>query len=249
MNLLSRLDIPLMPFGMDSAHQHPLLSILSRGNDFNCEKNDLNKFKSSNESFIENSITKLFDELMDDQRENDENESPIVPNKISQSRMENTKSDSSNKRVLQVLCSNSQNVNKNCIESNDKQNKKVSFSLSDCSSPGSPRSFSPFKANDNSVKLFRSINSSHTICVEPTDVLQPLNEGEFAEYKLFPSSDRGAAKSPKHSRLDAFCSIFGNRTRECEELEIELLADCTPPSLSISGSTSSNSSSPNFFRF
>ena len=40
-----------------------------------------------------------------------------------------------------------------------------------------------------SVMLFRSVNNSHTICVEPTDVLEPLNEGDFAEYKLFPNSE------------------------------------------------------------
>lgn len=38
----------------------------------------------------------------------------------------------------------------------------------------------------NSVMLFRSINTSNTIYVEPTDILEPLNEGDFAEYKLFP---------------------------------------------------------------
>jgi hypothetical protein len=40
-----------------------------------------------------------------------------------------------------------------------------------------------------SILLFRSINTSNTIYVQPTDVLEPLNEGNFDEYKLFPAID------------------------------------------------------------
>lgn len=76
--------------------------------------------------------------------------------------------------------------------------KKFENSLSNLSSsPISGKSgISPKKAfnrvlkqcsNLSSVNFFRSINASHTICVEPTDVLEPLNEGEFTEYKLFPT--------------------------------------------------------------
>ena len=34
--------------------------------------------------------------------------------------------------------------------------------------------------------IFKSLNSSNTIFIQPHDVLTPLNEGEFHEYKLFP---------------------------------------------------------------
>lgn len=36
------------------------------------------------------------------------------------------------------------------------------------------------------MKLFKSINSSNTIFIQPHDVLAPLSEAEFREYKLFP---------------------------------------------------------------
>jgi len=77
--------------------------------------------------------------------------------------------------------------------------KKFENSLSNLSSSpiSGKNGISPKKAfnrvlkqcsNLSSVNFFRSINTSHTICVEPTDVLEPLNEGEFAEYKLFPTN-------------------------------------------------------------
>ena len=34
--------------------------------------------------------------------------------------------------------------------------------------------------------IFKSLNSSNTIFIQPHDVLTPLSEGEFREYKLFP---------------------------------------------------------------
>jgi hypothetical protein len=42
------------------------------------------------------------------------------------------------------------------------------------------------KSNSCKNLLFKSINSSNTIFIQPHDVLTPLNEGDFHEYKLFP---------------------------------------------------------------
>jgi hypothetical protein len=104
--------------------------------------------------------------------------------------------------------------------------------LSHCSSPiASKGGVSPKKAlsraikhcasNLSSVSFFRSINNSHTIMVEPTDVLEPLHEGEFTEYKLFPT---------RHSSVS-------------HEMEMDVLGDCSPQSLSLSCSNLSSVSS------
>lgn len=112
-----------------------------------------------------------------------------------------------------------------------------------CSSPiSSKNGISPKKALNrviknsqlsNSVNFFRSINNSHTIMVEPTDVLEPLNEGEFNEYKLFPTTACGQGAKRKDQQ----------NANMSNEIEMDLLGDYSPQSLSLSCSNLSSVSS------
>jgi hypothetical protein len=138
-------------------------------------------------------------------------------------------------------------------------NMKTNLSSS-CSSPISFRdtNSSPFSVNkkhcqNTSVMLFRSVNNSHTICVEPTDVLEPLNEGDFAEYKLFPNYSNSDIKIPVQSQksnslksllegLDKKASVASSykQQHQHQSNEIHILTDYTPQSLSLSCSSASS---------
>lgn len=130
-------------------------------------------------------------------------------------------------------------------------NMKTSLS-SNCSSPISYRdtNSSPFGKKtfqNTSVMLFRSVNNSHTICVEPTDVLEPLNEGDFAEYKLFPNSDKKIPVQNQNSLksllegLDKKAAVASSyKQQQHPSNEIHILTDYTPQSLSLSCSSASS---------
>jgi hypothetical protein len=119
-----------------------------------------------------------------------------------------------------------------------------SHSISSSCSSSSPRSpinhnTSPSvknsSANDTSIVLYRSLNTSNTIFVQPTDILEPLEIGEFNEYKLFPQTSSG-------DQLYSFQMSSPKRPRN-KESSLDMLVELTPPSsLSTSCSSSSHTS-------
>ena len=115
--------------------------------------------------------------------------------------------------------------------------------------------------DSNSLMLYRSVNTSNTIFVQPTDVLEPLNEGEFTEYKLFPSNtttkhQHSSSKPPppvtpssssSSVTMATWSSVKQQHSKSCLPADMELLViDYTPPfSVSLSPNTSSSSSCSN----
>lgn len=99
--------------------------------------------------------------------------------------------DESKQRESNHVLKSITNVNKSsrCDKNNNKSSRVVYESSSigsSCSSPLSQRE----DTGSPAVRLFRSINSSNTIYVQPTDIIIPLNEGDYNEYKLFPTGDK-----------------------------------------------------------
>lgn len=125
---------------------------------------DENFNPSINEEEIEKCFLKIFDEILVDDCKKSENDilKPIDNMKNIQNRK------NSELKILENICLNS-----------------ISSS---CSSPLSQKDDLSPKTNRNSasVRLFRSLNSSNTIYVQPTDIIIPLSEGDYTEYKLFP---------------------------------------------------------------
>lgn len=173
---------------------------------------DGGSIKSSSEDNNLESMAKVFDDLLSDQilqkplGNLDINRNFPIQNDI----MKEKKRSETIKKYSQLIKANSTQTKnssylnntseflKSLIHDSLSSNfKNLEDALSVCSSPKSAKNgISPKKAfnralkqysNLSSVKLFRSINNSHTIWVEPTDVLEPLNEGDFTEYKLFPT--------------------------------------------------------------
>ena len=128
--------------------------------------------------------------------------------------------------------------------------KTTTFSLS--SSPLSPNNHDCLKSNSvetslssNSVILYRSLNSSNTIFVQPTDILEPLEVGDFKEYILFPeapedSKNRLKMSSPKHFHKLQFTPEVDYDEYAKELLPPDLISP--PSSVSLSSSISSSSS-------
>ena len=88
-----------------------------------------------------------------------------------------------------------------------KQIESTGFSLS--SSPLSPnhqKSSIETSMSSQSVILYRSLNTSNTIFVQPTDILEPLEIGDFNEYKLFPTATL-TMSSPKEIELTPPSSV------------------------------------------
>lgn len=89
---------------------------------------------------------------------------------------------------------------------------------SSCSSPSSQKEdISPQLDNSvkssksTSVRLFRSINSSNSIYVQPTDIIIPLGEGDYNEYKLFPASNYNQeASSQPQTELEHHSTLMDN---------------------------------------
>ena len=184
------------------------------------------------------------------------------------------KSSNDSKRIRIRLTDNKENIFENAKKQTDKlipnvysPNSLIVESLSmktnlssSCSSPISNRdtNSSPFvkkPCQNTSVMLFRSVNNSHTICVEPTDVLEPLNEGDFAEYKLFPNYSNSDMKIPVQSQksnslksllegLDKKATVASSykhqQQQQHQSNEIHILTDYTPQSLSLSCSSASS---------
>jgi len=72
--------------------------------------------------------------------------------------------------------------------------------------------------SQNSVMLFRSINTSNTIYVEPTDILEPLNEGDFAEYKLFPLNQPLSNQQLKQQTCDNSKNVLSSILNNLEKI-------------------------------
>jgi hypothetical protein len=70
----------------------------------------------------------------------------------------------------------------------------------------------------NSVMLFRSINTSNTFYVEPTDILEPLNEGDFAEYKLFPLNQPLNNQQHKQQTCDNSKNVLNSILNNLEKI-------------------------------
>lgn len=158
---------------------------------------------------IEKCLTKVFDELMIDENIQRENQ------------------------VLKTIT----NVDKNsrCNKNDNKNCRAVYENLSigsSCSSPLSQREDS----NSPAIRLFRSINSSNTIYVQPTDIIIPLNEGDYTEYKLFPSADKNV-----DCGTHPLCSLLNNLSLNASDSN-ELYSP--PISPASSDASCSNSSSP-----
>jgi RNA recognition motif-containing protein len=114
---------------------------------------------------------------------------------------------------------------------------KTPFSLS--SSPLSPNNRES-SLSSNSVILYRSLNTSNTIFVQPTDILEPLEVGDFNEYKLFPT-----VISTQLFKGLSMSSPNKNQEEEDEDYEFakEILVDLISPPSSVSLSSSISSSS------
>ena len=106
--------------------------------------------------------------------------------------------------------------------------------------------------SSKSIMLFRSINSSNTIYVQPSDVIIPLSEGDYAEYKLFPNSsnDSSTISQSNNEQTCALDKILSNLNAygdvSCKQQTLEIYSP--PLSCSVSASSSqpsSNSSSLN----
>lgn len=98
--------------------------------------------------------------------------------------------------------------------------------------------------SSNSVILYRSLNTSNTIFVQPTDILEPLEVGDFNEYKLFPSTS-SESNAVCGSVIKGLSMSSPNKLNDNDYTkEIEILVELTPPSsVSLSSSSSSTSSS------
>lgn len=205
----------------------------------------------SNDTYsFEKCLLKVFDELLDENTPSHSNKQSL---------------DDLNRR--KVLRQNNTNI----FEQNDNYDsifKKEMFhySSSSCSSPVSQKDSSSIgsgkrsissiltgtsrqsKSATSSVLLFRSINTSNTIFVQPSDVLEPLTEGDYAEYKLFPSGNNSScsdSSSVPHVFTYNFASVFNRDNEPYSPSKDPEMLDFTPLS-SISLSTSaSNSSSLN----
>ena len=197
----------------------------------------------NNETLIyEKNIEKFFDDLMSDQQQQQQQQQQTRP--LGNLDINTTIL----KRFRPCLTQDKENIN--IIHDNlATQNNKTSHLSSNCSSPisfkdNSPRSFQT-KTN---VMLFRSINNSHKICVEPTDVLEPLNEGDFAEYKLFPQSFQEIKFNKKNDQTinSSLKSVLqglemNHHHHQSSNDEImHILTDYTPQSLSLSCSSASS---------
>lgn len=117
---------------------------------------------------IEKCILKVFDDLLvDDCKTKAKKETDVLK---SITNLEKTsRLDKNNNKNANIVCENLSTG-------------------SSCSSPLSQKE--DLSSKDASIRLFRSINSSNTIYVQPTDIIIPLTEGDYNEYKLFPSGDR-----------------------------------------------------------
>ncbi|RNA44448.1 polyadenylate-binding 7 [Brachionus plicatilis] len=105
--------------------------------------------------------------------------------------------------------------NSRCDKNNNKNSRAMYESSSigsSCSSPLSQREDTASPA----IRLFRSINSSNTIYVQPSDIIIPLNEGDYTEYKLFPSGDTSIDCS-QHP-LSTILKNWNNSANESNEL-------------------------------
>jgi hypothetical protein len=60
----------------------------------------------------------------------------------------------------------------------------------------------------SSIQLFRSINSSNTIFVQPTDIIIPLSDGDYNEYKLFPAHEEAIIDEHSKQQQDDECSYL-----------------------------------------
>lgn len=195
----------------------------------------------NNETLIyEKNIEKFFDDLMSDQQQQQQTR-PLGNLDINTTIL---------KRFRPCLTQDKENIN--IIHDNSATlNNKTSHVSSNCSSPisfkdNSPRSFQ----TTTNVMLFRSINNSHTICVEPTDVLEPLNEGDFAEYKLFPQSfqeikfnkqkDQTINSSLKSVLQGLEMKSLNHHHQSSNDEIMHILTDYTPQSLSLSCSSASS---------
>jgi hypothetical protein len=103
------------------------------------------------------------------------------------------------------------------------------------------------KSASSSVMLFRSINSSNTIYVQPSDIIIPLSEGEYNEYKLFPNSSNNnksinVDKEQNHILEKIFNNLGAYGDDSCDGSYSPLLSSPSAPS---SASLTSNSSSLN----
>ncbi|CAF0716151.1 unnamed protein product [Brachionus calyciflorus] len=123
---------------------------------------------------MEKCLLKVFDELL-----------------VDDSKSQSTKNSKKDTEVLKSI-TNLDNNNKR-LDKNNNKNKILCdgnmSTASTCSSPSSQKDDTNSPKIEN-IRLFRSINSSNTIYVQPTDIIIPLSEGEYNEYQLFPSADK-----------------------------------------------------------
>lgn len=144
--------------------------------------------------------------------------------------------DESKQRESNNVLKSITNVDKSsrCDKNNNKSSRVVfenSSIGSSCSSPLSQRE----DTSSPAVRLFRSINSSNTIYVQPTDIIIPLNEGDYNEYKLFPTGDQNI--DCNQHPLSSILRDFSGNANESNELY-------SPPiSPASSNASCSNSSS------
>jgi hypothetical protein len=223
-------------------------SFLNLNNPRQTTSNVIESEKEIDMDIFDKELINFFDELINERQINDKDQSAkIITDK--------KKQDNNSRKYLQIVKANMQSqkcylnntseIIKNLIHDSillqSTKKNEINGAKFNCISP--KKAFNKVaKQSSNmssSVMLFRSINNSHTICVEPTDVLEPLNDGEFNEYKLFPTNKqiyKGNRNSQVNSEID---------------LDI-LLSDYTPRSLSLSCSngsslSSSMTNSPNNF--
>ena len=210
---MNRYELSASTFGTQENMGRPLFNIGNEVDDGSCgdhasEISSLDNMDNLN--YFEQNMAKLFDDLLDEQLIQEKRSSQPLEsmdtNRPGLFKNSSFELKDKSKRFAQQF--KAAQLQKNYLNNTSEILKSL---LSPISS--SSKSVSPKKAFNraikqrtslSSVRLFRSINNSHTICVEPTDVLEPLNEGEFTEYKLFPTS---AQSKPKLTCQDHSLSL------------------------------------------
>lgn len=90
----------------------------------------------------------------------------------------------------------------------NKINQRSSNHTNSTSSLSSQPSSFNSSGQKSSIMLYRSLNTSNTIYVQPSDIIIPLVEGDYNEYKLFPHAESSPATSQTTNNKDEQNSIM-----------------------------------------
>lgn len=239
-------------------------SVRTNDGEDDCHDQDDDDDEMINAIVLEKCLLKVFDDLLVDESNQKSNEKHNTAatsgnqtlKNINIANLENIKCGKARlANDLLHLIDNNNNTKNHDLKPVDNFNYCNSISSS-CSSPVSQKddNTSPKlvldkapgakKSTHSSVRLFRSINTSNTIYVQPTDIIIPLSEGDYNEYKLFPTSNdrNNDEQSPKPAAnqclMGKLLDNIGQWATNSDDIEIY-----SPPLSSLSSVSSSCSSS------